>query len=86
MIGELKYKENWIGVVAAIVQFNLVRKDAEVRVEDEKVIINGEGYKVDIWNFTGVEDRYIFFNPTAGYIYIQSPKGQRGYYIEMFDK
>lgn len=68
-------------MIRAYIKFNLVD---DVEVVDYNIIkIKGKDYKVDITDYTGISERYIFFNPTNGRMVIENEGRRKVYKFEV---
>jgi len=68
-------------MIRAYIKFNLVD---DVEVVDYNIIkIKGKDYKVDITDYTGISERYIFFNPTNGRMVIENDGRRKVYKFEV---
>lgn len=68
-------------MIRAYIKFNLVD---DVEVVDYNIIkIKGRDYKVDITDYTGISERYIFFNPTNGRMVIENDGRRKVYKFEV---
>lgn len=68
-------------MIRAYIKFNLTD---DVEVIDYNVIkIKGKDYKVDITDYTGISERYIFFNPSNGRMVIENGGRRKVYKFEV---
>jgi hypothetical protein len=75
------YRKSWCEMIRAYIKFNLVD---DVEVVDYNIIkIKGKDYKVDITDYTGISERYIFFNPTNGRMVIENDGRRKVYKFEV---
>lgn len=76
-------------LVRAYLKFNVpsAKKIEVLETEDRdvQILINGNIYKIDISDFTGIDDSlgYIFFNPSNGRLYIQKDNVNKIYKLEV---
>ncbi len=75
------YRQSWCEMIRAYIKFNLT-DDVEV-ISYDRIKIKGKEYKVDITNYTGVEEKYIFFNPSNGRMVIENGGRQKVYKFEV---
>lgn len=75
------YRKSWCEMIRAFIKFNLTE---EVEVIDfDKISIKGNEYKVDITNYTGSSERYIFLNPANGRMVIENAGRRKIYKFEV---
>ena len=66
-----EWKKNWLYLLCLYLESNYEKiKSAEV-VDDSNVLINSDNFRVDVNEYTGPSENYIFFNTTSGRIVIQ---------------
>jgi hypothetical protein len=75
------YRKSWCEMIRAFIKFNLT-DDVEV-VSHDTIKIKGNDFKVDINNYTGSTDKYIFLNPSNGRMVIESNGKQKVYKFEI---
>jgi hypothetical protein len=74
-------------LVRAYLRFN-VESVTQVEVveredRDVMILINGNLYKFDVSDYTGKEDRYIFYNPSNGRIVIEAGDVQKVFKLDV---
>lgn len=75
------YKKSWCEMIRAFIKFNLT-DEVEV-IEHDIISIKGKEYKVDVTNYTGSSERYIFLNPANGRMVIENAGRQKVYKFEV---
>lgn len=77
-----EWKKNWLYMICLYFEANYEKvKETEV-LSDDRIRINHDEYKVDINDYTGSSNNYVFFNPTNGRLVVQ--RGGR-LVVEQFD-
>jgi hypothetical protein len=73
--------------VRAYLRFNVASATQvevlETEDRDVRILINGNVYKFDVDDYTGKEDRYIFYNPSNGRIVIEAGDVQKVFKLEV---
>lgn len=75
------YRKSWCEMIRAFIKFNLT-DEVEV-VSFDTISIKGNNYKVDVTDYTGSADRYIFLNPSNGRMVIENAGRQKVYKFEV---
>jgi len=74
-------------LVRAYLRFNVASATQvevlETEDRDVRILINGNVYKFDVDDYTGKEDRYIFYNPSNGRIVIEAGDVQKVFKLEV---
>lgn len=81
-------KKAWGHCLCAFFKFNVEQiKDCFVN-DNFNLVINGNEYKFDVSEYTGSEERYVFFNPVSGRLYIEANGIKKIYKFEvaLFDE
>ena len=84
----LERKVAFANLVRAYLKFNVPSaKKVEVG-EDGNISINDNQFKFDVSDYTGSDDKYIFYNPSNGRIVIQSGNVSKVYRVDvqLFDE
>lgn len=80
-------KHAFANLVRAYLRFNVPQATSvEVLLSDEyevHILINGNPYKFDVSDYTGHEERYIFFNPASGRLVIENNNVSKVYKLEV---
>jgi len=77
------FKISWANTLKVFFDLN-VEKITSCEVTDSgDLVINGNEYKLDVANYTGHSDRYIFFNPNNGRIVVETSGVKRIYKLEV---
>jgi hypothetical protein len=75
------YKKSWLEMIRAFIKFNMTD---EVEVIDYQTLsIKGNEFKVDVTNYTGHAERYIFLNPANGRMVIENNGRSKVYQFEV---
>ena len=70
-------------MIRAYLKFNIASaKEVEV-LDWNKMLINSKEFKVDITDYTGSADNYIFLNPSNGRMVIETKGVQKIYKFEV---
>lgn len=70
-------------MIRAYLKFNIASaKEVEV-ISWNAMLINGKEFKVDITDYTGSADNYIFLNPSNGRMVIETKGVQKIYKFEV---
>ncbi len=77
------FKKSWSYTLCVYFQLNVDQITSAEMNEDGDIIINGNLYKLDVANYTGNSERYIFFNPTNGRVVVETLGKQRVYKLEV---
>jgi hypothetical protein len=77
------FKYSWANVVQLYIQLNIEQVTSVAVDEGSNLILNGNTYKLDVANYTGHSERYIFFNPTSGRLVIETSGKQRVYKLDV---
>lgn len=82
------HKKAWGQCLCAFFRLNIPQINLCDVTEDGNLIINGKVYKLDVSDYTGSEERYVFFNPQNGRIFIESNNIKKIYKFEvkLFDE
>lgn len=75
------YRKSWCEMIRAFIKFNLT-DEVEV-VSFDTISIKGNHYKVDVTDYTGSAERYIFLNPSNGRMVIENAGRQKVYKFEV---
>jgi hypothetical protein len=65
--------------VESVTQVEVVEREDR----DVMILINGNLYKFDVSDYTGKEDRYIFYNPSNGRIVIEAGDVQKVFKLDV---
>ena len=77
------YRKSWCEMIRAYLKFNIASaKEVEV-ISWNAMRINGKEFKVDITDYTGSADNYIFLNPSNGRMVIETKGVQKIYKFEV---
>lgn len=77
------YRKSWLEMIRAFLKFNIASaKEVEV-IEWNLISINGKEFKVDVTDYTGSSENYIFLNPSNGRMVIETKGVQKIYKFEV---
>jgi len=84
----LERKVAFANLVRAYLKFNVASAKTIEVGEDGNISINGNQFKFDVSDYTGADERYIFYNPSNGRIVIQSGDVSKVYRVDvqLFDE
>lgn len=51
--------------------------------EDGNLVLNNQEYKLDVSDYTGYSDKYIFYNPTNGRIVVDINNKRKTYQLDV---
>lgn len=77
------YKYSWANVLKIYFDLNVEQITSCEITEEGNLLINGNEYKLDVSNYTGHTERYIFFNPINGRIAVETLGKIRVYKVEV---
>jgi len=77
------YRKSWCEMIRAYLRFNIASaKEVEV-LDWNKILITAKDSKVDITDYTGSSENYIFLNPSNGRMVIETRGVQKIYKFEV---
>ncbi len=81
-------KRAWGDILCAFFRLNIEQITSAESTEDGNLVINNILYKFDVSDYTGCDDKYVFFNPISGRIVVENG-GRRKIYkleVDLFDE
>ena len=70
-------------MIRAYLKFNIPSANEGEVIDWNKMSINGKEFKVDITDYTGNSENYIFLNPSNGRMVIETKGVQKVYKFEV---
>jgi len=81
-------KKSFAELIRAYLKMNIEQITSVELTEENNLMLNGTEYYLDINDFTGNRDAYIFYNTSSGRIYIERNGKGKAYKLEvnLFDE
>ena len=79
----LERKTAFANLVMAYLKFNVSDALNIVVEKDGNISINGNYYKLDVSDYTGCKENYIFYNPSSGRLLIQKNDVKKIYKLDV---
>lgn len=82
------HKKAWGEILCAFFRLNIEQITSAETNEDGNLVINNILYKFDVSEYTGCDDKYVFFNPISGRVVLENSGRRKIYKLEvnLFDE
>lgn len=70
-------------LLSAYFRFNVASITSTDVTDDGNLLLNGQEYKLDVSDYTGSTDRYVFYNPSNGRIVVDINNKRKTYQLDV---
>lgn len=70
-------------LLSAYFRFNVASITSTDVTDDGNLLLNGQEYKLDVSDYTGYTDRYVFYNPSNGRIVVDINNKRKTYQLDV---
>lgn len=76
-------KVAFANLLSAYFRFNVASITSTDVTDDGNLLLNGQEYKLDVSDYTGYADRYVFYNPSNGRIVVDINNKRKTYQLDV---
>jgi len=70
-------------LLSAYFRFNVASITSTDVTKDGNLLLNGQEYKLDVSDYTGYTDKYVFYNPSNGRIVVDINSKRKTYQLDV---
>ena len=76
-------KVAFANLISMYFRFNISSITSTDVTEDGNLILNNQEYKLDVSDYTGYKDKYVFYNPSNGRIVVDINNKRKTYQLDV---